>query len=495
MSDLLAHPAAGHGRGEGGFGIRATLRAARSELERAASLLESFGAAQAPRAGEPFRLGSKRLCVAAYTEALGLVRQRFWATSVLSSGFWSERDPRILGANLGMMERLNGNGTAARRLFLLHNPPEAEVRSWQDERLLLAKQEDAEGLAHFDRRFANLRRNLENLRAQGCEARVVHDDTGLERGLPPELHFDPEDSELALYDDWRFDLFQGGRSGSIDGVECYTPVMEGFAAHLRAVSGYFAALWERATPVTGLLERIERALEDCASRIDYQPTWLACYDYGLPEEDESLKAAELDAVAAELRRLGRWGTIRRFLDVGTCTGRYPISLREAVLPEGEIVGIDNDMDCVRFARWKLRQECGDDARLRIERHDFSAERWPIAGTFDLITCMLGTLSHFGRGRMEGPPFHDPFQRALEKFSLLLAESGLLFFTVWGEPACHELRMLSIYSAEDMRRLAQWAPARRELESRLHGAGLDFAPPLQLLGRLELYRCSRAARRG
>src|SRR5947199_3328743 len=74
------------------------------------------------------------------------------------------------------------------------------------------------------------------------------------------------------------------------------------------------------------------------------------------------------------------------LDVGTCTARYLMALRDAIRPDGEILGIDVDLDCVRFARWNLRQQCADDARLHVERQDFCAEEFAPKVPFDLITC-------------------------------------------------------------------------------------------------------------
>jgi hypothetical protein len=103
---------------------------------------------------------------------------------------------------------------------------------------------------------------------------------------------------------------------------------------------YFEELWSRSLPIQPLLERIQRGIEESSARIDYPTIWLARYDYGLPEEDKVLKTAELGLVKAELQRLNRWGETRHYLDVGTCTARYPLALRDAVRPDGEILGID-----------------------------------------------------------------------------------------------------------------------------------------------------------
>lgn len=470
------------------FGLGKMLRQAQADLRASAYVLADYATAKTPNSDKPFVCDSHRLCILTYTEALSRVQSRFWTTSFLSSGFWSRLDDEILGANLRLLGQLQKGGVATRRLFLLPLPPEDEIQVWLDERMVLRKSGDADGLARFDRKFANLRRNIEGLLAHGCDVRVIHDFEERFRELPPQLGFDSRDSELGLYDDWRVDIFRGGRSGVIESVDSFTPAMWGFESVRQGVEAYFESLWQKAKPVAAFLERIRQAIEYSSSRIDYRTAWLARYDHGLPHEDELLKAIELSMVKTELRRLARWGKIRRHLDVGTCTGRYPLSLRNAVDPNGEIVGIDNDIDCINYARWNIQSEVQKDPRLRFERVDFCAEDGKIEGPFDLITCMLGTVIHFRRSH-GAPPYDDPFQRALEKFGELLKEDGLLFLSVWTEAACRDLNMLSIYTEDDKKRLAEWTPSAAELQSRLTAAGLSFELPYQLESRMELYRCS------
>jgi SAM-dependent methyltransferase len=473
------------------FGLGKMLRQAQADLRASAHVLADYATAKTPITDKPFVCDSHRLCILTYTEALNRVQKRFWTTSFLSSGFWSRLDDEILGANLRLLGQLQSTGVVTRRLFLLPLPPEDEIQSWLDQRMLLRKSGDTDGLARFDDKFTNLCRNMEGLLAHGCDVRVIHDFEERFRDLPPQLGFDSRDSELGLYDDWRVDVFRGGRSGIIESVDSFTPAMRGFESVRAGVEAYFESLWQKAKPVSTFLDRIRQAIESSSSRIDYRLAWLARYDHGLPHEDELLKAIELSMVKTDLQRLARWGKIRRHLDVGTCTGRYPVSLRNAVDPNGEIVGIDNDMDCINYARWNIEFVVQNDPRLRFERVDFCAEEGKIAGPFDLITCMLGTVIHFRRGRAV-PPYDDPFQRALEKLCGLLHDDGLLFLSVWTEAACRELNMLSIYTEDDKRRLAEWTPSAAELQSRLTAAGLSFEHPYQLESRMELYRCSLRA---
>jgi SAM-dependent methyltransferase len=316
----------------------------------------------------------------------------------------------------------------------------------------------------------------------------VHDPERLDGKLPAGLNADLRDTEFAIYDDWRFDLFQGGLIGTIQSVRGYTPAMTCFSAYRDALAGYFQELWEKSTPVAGFLDRLRKNAEYSSNRIDYPVNWLVHYDHALPREDETLKIEELSAVRVDLMRLGLWGNIRHFLDVGTCTGRYPFALSDAVKPGGTIMGVDNDIDCVRFTQAKVRRELGRESRFRIEHHDFRAPEPPSTQQFDLITCMLSTLLHFDRLEENCPPYDDSLQRALEKFARLLTPDGILFFSVWTEEACRDLQLLSIYSEEDARRLAGAAVSQRELRDRVECAGLRMLAPIRLQNRLDLYRC-------
>jgi SAM-dependent methyltransferase len=477
---------------EGAFGFAEALSAAQASIEESRQMLRRYGLSRVPCAEAPLCFDSRRLSVLAYTSAIERVRERFWTTTFLGSGFWSGADGEILEANIRMMANCRRTGAVVRRLFLLTLPAEEEIQRAQDERMVLRKCEDFDGLARFDQRIANLARNIGRLTEHGCHVRVVHDADRSHRQLPAELGIDPRDTEFAIYDDWRFDLFQGGLFGTIESVRGYTPVMTRFAAYRDALARYFEGLWDRAAPIEGFLDRLHKAVAYSSSRIDYPMSWLVHYDHALPREDEALKIEELSCVRVEVVRSGRWGHVRRFLDVGTCTGRYLLALRDAVHPRGLILGVDNDLDCVRFTQAKVRREVEDARGIQVERHDFCAPEPPAPDAFDLITCMLGTVCHFDRHAGDGGLHDDPFQRALEKFARLLTPDGLLFFSVWTEHACRDLRLLSIYSEEDKQRLAKAVIPRDELRRRLASAGLRTLAPIPLQDRMELYRCERHA---
>ncbi|QHO77855.1 hypothetical protein ACH79_39875 [Bradyrhizobium sp. CCBAU 051011] len=472
------------------FGFADALTAENASVELSTRILRDYAISSVPCAEAPFAFDSERLAVLAYKGAMERVRERFWTTSFLGSGFWGDAKDDIVSANIRMVNNCRALDVVVRRLFLLSLPAEEEIQRIQDQRILLLKCEDLDGLARFDRRFVNLARSIEELSYHGCDVRIVHDAERLHRALPEELNAETRDTEFAIYDDWRFDVFQGELFGAIQSVRCYTPAMARFASYRDRLTRYFESLWRRSRPIDGFLNRLRTTVEYSSCRIDYPVSWLVRYDDALPREDEALKIEELSSVRIELLRLGRWGHVRRFLDVGTCTGRYLVALRDAVVPGGIILGVDNDVDCVRFTQAKLRREAADERRFRVERHDFCLPEAPSSHSFDLITCMLGTILHFQRNGGDRPPYNDAFQRALGKFADLLAPNGLLFFTVWSEQACRDLRLLSIYSQEDKCRLARTAINDDELRERLACVGLRPLVPIPLQDRLVLYRCER-----
>ena len=124
---------------DGELGFRRTLTAARTEVEMVAALLRDYVLTGAPTMEKPIQFDSFDMCVSTYTEALERVKQRFWTTTSLSSGFWINNDPRVLHANSRLIARLRRDDNTVRRLFLLHLPPDREVERWQDEHMRLRK--------------------------------------------------------------------------------------------------------------------------------------------------------------------------------------------------------------------------------------------------------------------------------------------------------------------------------------------------------------------
>lgn len=245
-------------------------------------------------------------------------------------------------------------------------------------------------------------------------------------------------------------------------------------------------------PLRGDASGVDRRAEALASggRIQYCADWLVRYDSALDPEDSELKRAEAERLETALRDRGRWGRIGGMLDVGTCTGRYPLLLREAVRPDGSIVGIDIDPACVEFARGNVARVAGSDARIAVVHADFMSSELALPqAPFDLIICMMSTLSYFGHDRRAG--FDDALQRVLVRFAHLLMREGLLVFSTWSREALDAGRLLPIYDESDRWKLAAWTPDADEMEQRLAAAGFAFRKRSRPDPRLDFWACAKA----
>jgi hypothetical protein len=477
---------------DGKLGFAKTLRRERDRLADMAERLRRYASSGVGEGQGPILLDSGRAALSAYSEALDQVHERFWTTTFLDSRFWTRNEPQVIDANRNMMSRLSqaGVGGRARRLFQLEQEPEQVAQLYKADRVHLRQlNKDAE-LRRLGVEFNNLRNNVARMQAEGFDVRVVYDRNETYRNLLRGMLDDPTKGELAIYDSFRVDVFEGGRAGRVDLVRSFNRAVGTFDVYLNSAVAYFEELWAVAEPMDSLLEQIRQAIISASWRIDYASNWLARYEFALNRDDENLKIVEIKRVEEILREEDRWGKIESYLDIGTCTGRYPIRLREAVADAGTILGVDEDFDCVRFAQFNVERQYPEDKRITIRQTDFTARGATLGGPFDLITCMLGTLSHFGWDRQQDGrrPFDDTLQTSLSRMAELLSESGLLLLGTWSEYACENLAMLDIYRESDRSRLASWTPKVDELRARLEEAGLQVVSHVQPELRLDLLVC-------
>jgi SAM-dependent methyltransferase len=474
------------------LGLSGTLQQQQQELEEIQEQLRRIRNAEAPLLRQPFRLDSTRACFSTYRQALQLVQQRFWTTTFLHSQFWTQQSPDLLQANADMSQRLAAQGGEVRRLFLLDQRPQQVLRSQREQRILLERLGHTGELQRLDQEFLQLRRNVADLEALGCEVRAVFDTQPDRNPLPEELGWDSSDCELAIYDDFRVDVFAGARHASIREVSLFTPVMEEFDALRDATARFFQQLWEQSCPMADFLQQLQETLASNKSRIHYRANWLARYEFALDPQDQALKTVEGHQVVHELRQRQRWGRLASLLDIGTCTGRYPLLLRAALHPRGQIVALDDDPDCVQFSRTNIERTVAvetEGAKIEVLSADFGNPSTHIPGApFDLITCMMSTLSHFGQERRVDQ--QDLLQSVLVHIGELLAEDGVFLFSSWTESACQARDFLSIYEQEDRRRLADWTPAAAELQQRLEAAGWLEVRRIAMDPRLDLWICAK-----
>lgn len=470
------------------LGFEETVERALRELSSILRDLRSAREGGAPGLEHPFVLDSASACISTYVEALDRVRRRFWTTTLLSSGFWTHRIERILAANSEMSHRVERGGGRARRLFLLDRPPEQVAEEYRERRILLDRTGKEAELARFDEEFEALVRNVRSLASEGCEVRIVFDPARAFADLPG-ADWNSDDCELAIYDEFRVDVFEGGRTGGIRRVTSFSRAMRSFDRHLAAAEAFFAALWERSDAIADFLAHLEEVVAASRKKIHYRANWLARYEFALDEDDAAVKTAEARRIREVLEKRHLWGGIRTCLDVGTCTGRYPILISRGLAPEGRIVGVDDDPECVRFARSNVHRHVNGEGRIELVQGDFGARELELPhAPYQLLTCMMSTVSHFGRDR--SPVFDDPMQAALRRFSDLLDPDGLLVFTTWSRPACEAGTLLSIYDESDTRRLARWTPDRAEMEARLRAAGFATVSCSRPHPRLDFWTCGK-----
>lgn len=467
------------------FGYSKTIEREQNRLDKLVSSLGESVASITDVYDEPVYFDSPDSALSSYAEALALVKRRFWTTTFLSSGFWSRPQPSVLTANAQMMVRLSRNGGEARRLFILDQDVEAVVQAFRADRIHLRELARGRELRESANRFEHVKRNIRAMIAAGFEVRVVFDAWSLHRALPPGLIDDPYDNELAIYDEFRVDSFQGGSMGSIRGVKSHCATTREFASYLAATETYFDDLWQEAQPVDSFLQLMQNSIRSADTRIDYTGNWLTAYEFDLDGEDERLKTLEARRAVAAIESIGRWGNLRSHLDVGTCTGRYIALFRDATVPSGELIGIDDDPDCVRFAQASLERRFPGDERIRIEHVDFSSDRLP-RGDFDLVTCMLGTLSHFGWDRKLSR--NDNLQSIIQRMREILADDGVLLLGTWSQFARDQRRLLGIYQDSDRERLARWTPPVDELHDRLRQARFEIELFEKPEARLDLTVC-------
>jgi len=472
------------------LGYVSTLESEKDQITLVGDALRAYAVSGVARRHEPFHFVSSRAAMSAYSEGLARVERRFWRTTLLRSGFWTRPSAEVIQANAALGRRLEATGGSTRMLFLLDQDPTAVADAYRRHRILQRQLEKYDELHRLDFELHNLKRAIGGFALNSLK--VVFDSDQAFRALPQDLLGDPLDDELAIYDDFRIDVFEGGRTGVISRMRSYCPAIRNFGGYLGSAEEYFGALWERADSIESFLGKLDSAVDAAAATIDYETNWLAIYEFALDRVDEDLKIVESKRVEEVLRQSGRWGRIRRYLDIGTCTGRYPIGMRDAVVQDGFIKGIDEDYDCVRFAKSNLDRLCPGERRVVFEHCDFVALNMLPEAPFDLITCMQGRLSHFGWDRKVGQPIEDSMQRALDRMARLLDRQGILVLGTWSRWACETRRMFSIYSELDRRRLADWTPTNEELLMRLERAGLRPIAQYQPDHRLDFTVCERIA---
>src|SRR5205823_1952958 len=120
---------------------------------------------------------------------------------------------------------------------------------------------------------------IKKMLADGFDVKIVYDRNEAQRRLPPGMLDDPTKGELAIYDSFRVDVFEGGRTGRGDLVRSFNRAVLRCDVYLNSAVAYFEYLWSVAEPIDPLLEQIRQAMVAASWRIDSASNWLARYEF------------------------------------------------------------------------------------------------------------------------------------------------------------------------------------------------------------------------
>ncbi|MGW3962955.1 methyltransferase domain-containing protein [Amycolatopsis sp. NPDC005003] len=174
------------------------------------------------------------------------------------------------------------------------------------------------------------------------------------------------------------------------------------------------------------------------------------YDFA-PPRDQAKKWLDVVHSLARIEEAGIHGVS---LDIGTATARYPGVLRQLGF---QSFGVDLELEAIRYARSSSRDPLplavGDATRLPFRD-----------GVFDLVTCMMGTLSHLRP---------DQLPLAFAEVVRVLRPSGHLICSTW-DPTARNLDFLAMYTQQQKEMLRRNLCTRERLAEEVARAGLTVA---------------------
>ncbi|MEY9947185.1 methyltransferase domain-containing protein [Kitasatospora sp. GAS1066B] len=175
------------------------------------------------------------------------------------------------------------------------------------------------------------------------------------------------------------------------------------------------------------------------------------YDFS-PPADEVKKWLDIIHSLAFVKEAKITGTS---LDIGTATARYPRVLKKLGFRS---FGVELEYEAVRYAR-SSRLYSDDDIPLVVG----DATRLPFAAaSFDLVTCMMGTLSHLTLPLLP---------RVLSEVNRVLRPGGHFVCSTW-DPESRRVDFLTMYTPAQIDLLWQNLRSRTDLCRDVETAGLD-----------------------
>ncbi|MDR2719612.1 MAG: methyltransferase domain-containing protein [Nitrososphaerota archaeon] len=152
----------------------------------------------------------------------------------------------------------------------------------------------------------------------------------------------------------------------------------------------------------------------------------------LPLEDEVKKTLELINFLSVFSK--HKSSIKKSLDIGTATGRYPFILKRLGV---ETFGIDREKNSINYINQKKKvYGISDDDSPHLNVGDvLELTKFYEKNSFDLITCMMGTFAHFDT---------DKRHNICRQIHEILKPTGVLVISTW-DIECEHLDYLSMYS--------------------------------------------------
>lgn len=401
------------------------------------------------------------LVIELYKHGLEKVNERFWTTTYLSSGFWTHGRTDVINANIEMLNRLlSKENKSIRRVFLLKNPLLEEIRLIGANVAELKNQglKGENKIQQLFDEFEILKKICSDFQKKGCEIKFFFDSID-----HASIGITKYKTEIALYDNLRIDYFDGGEDAEIKGVNIFHEKHKSFNDKKVELTNYFELLWKKSHDINILFEKLEHALKYYSEKIDYSYPRLIQFDYNLNLKDKNLKDEEFAIVSQHLEKENKVERIIEYLDIGTCTGRYPFGLSKK-LSKANILGIDADADCIEFCNIQKQKfaKSLNTKNILFSHTDVLYDN--ISNTkFDLVTCMLGTISHFGWNKNIN--FEDDLQLTLKKISLSLNSKGTLIIGNWTDFGLSG-NILEIYNDFDRTRLRNFTEKTETLIKRL-----------------------------
>jgi TIR domain len=424
-------------------------------LEKTASRLQ-YEFDKVKSGGRP-SLRSAAIAMDAYLEALELTQGCLYVTTFLHSEFWSGGlSADIVAANSRLSQRVKAAGGVARRIFLIDEPLDSYITHKVEEALL---HQDAGDPYYYDK-LEDTNHSLAQL-AKFFEMKILHVDK-----LPPVLKdMDPKKYELALYDQFRIDRFRVD-NGSILEVEILPKNDAQFDVCLSHLQDFFERAWqvESECPIEQYPEMVRHKMEECKDQVQYTSNWLLQFDHLVRRQVPTI-SIESRAVEQYIRsylKREKKESFERYLDVGVCTGRYPTLLAEQgkLVDAFDVLDRDDDSETflqIRSPEWNFIK---DDIRMAGVRDSLNPP-------YNLITCMMATVSHFGLDNRSMWNARSGFFHGLKNMVEMLDPAGLLIFSVWSRAAVAKGSFLEIYTNSQRKRLSQNNPDQARIRRVLH----------------------------